>query len=77
MRTKEVKNPELSKKMSSDLRKTAAEITGKSKRYVDQVLNPNDKRYNQDIIETCKQLLHAKEKAIHTIKVHIRRGDSL
>ena len=77
MRTKEVKNPDLAKKMSSDMRKAAAEITGKTKRYVDQVLNINDKRYNADIVTACEKLISAKEKTIQSIKVEIKRGASL
>jgi hypothetical protein len=74
MRTKQSKKTELAKLMSPDLRKTAAILSGKTRRYVNQVLNVSDKRYNEEIISICEKLVAAKEETINTIKIQIKRG---
>jgi hypothetical protein len=74
MTTNKNKNPELAKLMTADMRDTAAKITGKSRDYVNRVLNPSDLRYNQLIIDVCQKLVNAKDNTIQIIKVEVNRG---
>jgi len=57
MSTKGIKNHDLSKAMDAHNRRIVAEITGFSMRYIHCILNVDDKRYNQQVIDVCEALL--------------------
>jgi hypothetical protein len=74
MNTKRNKNPELSKKMTADMRRMVAELTGYSEVYVSKVLCVTNVRYNAQIVSVCEKLVEAKENAFASVSVSVRRG---
>ena len=70
---KKSKKIELAKLMTPQLRKQAVLKTGYSYQYVNQILNPKDKRYNEQVINVCEALVRAQEDAFNKINVTIKR----
>jgi hypothetical protein len=71
--TKRSKNPDLAKKMTPELRKEVVRLTGFGVRYVNQVLNVNDKRYNQELIDACEQIVAEREAWRSKVSIQIKR----
>lgn len=71
--TKKEKKIELSKKMTAQLRQQVVLKTGYSYRYVCCVIDPKDKRYNEQVVEVCEKLIAAQEEAFKSINIKIKR----
>lgn len=61
MSTNRSNNIDLYNTVTSEMKHRVAEITGKSMTYINQVLNPNNKRKSARIVALCKALVEADE----------------
>jgi hypothetical protein len=71
--TKRSKKNELYKLMTPELRKQAVLKTKYSYQYINSILNPNNERYNEQVVQVCEELIAAQNEAFSKINITINR----
>jgi hypothetical protein len=70
-----MKNIDIANQITSDERYEVAKIHGLSKSYIDQILDPNNKRTNEAVLKTCVLIVTERKKMIE--KLAIKREKEL
>lgn len=61
MKAKGVKKYDLYKLVTTEMKDEVARLLGFTRQYVSQVLNPNDKRKNAEVVALCEALIEGRK----------------